>query len=219
MGARMIKGRRALDRAGVAEYTGAAEPTVERWHLDRTTSGFPPVCDTSDDGRHWFWEKDITAFWTHHQAAKQAQLTPVDRSGDPDELVTAPEAAKILGYKSHRNLPPALTDHPDDTEDLPSGRQRRRWRRASVWAYADNRAADKGGGRPAGAGVHPHQGRNYGNDPRLAAAVALLNEATTAGRSSRGLGVELARMLGIDERTARRLLAAAKGGAETPPPA
>jgi hypothetical protein len=207
----MIHGRRALDRAGIAEYTGAAEATVEKWHLDRdNNTGFPRVCHTGEDGRHWYWQTDVTAFWKRHQAAKQAALTPVNRSGDPDEYVTAPEAAKILGYKSHRNLPPALVDNPDDTEALPSGRQRRRWRRSTIWAYADSRTADKGGGRPAGSGTHPHKGRNYGNDPRLDTAVQLVKRATASGHSTRGLGTELAAKLGVDERTARRLIAAAK---------
>lgn len=211
MGTRTINSRPALDRPGVAEYTGKSENTVKYWYLNRKRTGFPETCDTDSDGRQWFWQTEITAFWKRHQAAKEAALTTVDRSGDPGELVTAPQAAKILGLAHRDNLPNTLLDHPDDVEDLVSGRKRRRWRRSSLWAYADRRIADPAAGRPTGTGTgRESRHLHYDNDQRLAAAIELVTDATAAGRGTRGLGAQLARSLGIDERTAQRLISAAK---------
>jgi hypothetical protein len=203
---RTISGRRALDRAGVAAQLGAAYSTVNHWHRHRARFGFPE--GFHHDGREWFWLQDIKAFHAAHLAAKRAELTKVDRSGHPDDLVGSGVAAKILGYGSYRNLPDTLLDRPDRTEELPDGRIRRWWYRRTVWAVADARTGRQSTGRtPGTTGARkPHP---YADDPRLQAATDLLTEASTAGRTRRGLGRELARRLAIGERTAQRLLTAA----------
>jgi hypothetical protein len=206
--ARRIFGTRtALDRAGVAAHTGASPSTVSHWRRHREHTGFPDAF-TDDTGGEWFWQDEIDAFHTAHRAAKLAVLTRVDRSGDPNELVGSGEAAKILRYGSYRNLPDELRDRPDDVEILSDGRLRRRWYRRTVWAIADARTGRQSTGRtPGTTGAHkPHP---YADDPRLTAAVELLIEADAAGRDRRGLGVELARRLGVPQRTAQRLLTAA----------
>jgi hypothetical protein len=45
------------------------------------------------------------AFYTRHLAARAAKLTTVDRSGHPRDLLTAPQAAKVLGYKATAACP------------------------------------------------------------------------------------------------------------------
>lgn len=197
----------ALDRDGVAAYTGAARSTVDHWYHHRARFGFPN--GFLREGIRWFRLKDITAFHSAHQAAKLAVLTTVDRSGDPDELVGSGEAAKIFGYGSYRNLPDELRDRPDDVEILASGRLRRRWYRRTVWDIADARTGRRSTGRtPGTTGARkPHP---YANDPRLQAAADLLTKARKTGRDRRGLGVELAGRLGIAPRTAQRLLTAAE---------
>ncbi|MGC9667434.1 hypothetical protein ACNTMW_12865 [Planosporangium sp. 12N6] len=209
---RKIDGRVALDRAGVAAHTGAARTTVNHWHRHRDRFGFPD--GFTHDGGEWFWLDDITAFHAAHLANKRAELTEVDRSGSPNELVTSGGAAAILGYRSYRNLPDTLLDHPDQAEELPSGRIRRHWYRRTVWAVADARTGRQSTGRtPGTTGLRkPHP---YADDPRLQAAAELLAEAQEAGRDRRGLGVELARRLGIPERTAQRLLAVAEADRQT----
>ena len=206
MARRTIGGRTALDRAGVVAHTGAAYSTVNHWHRHRARFGFP--AGFTHDGAEWFWLADIEAFHSAHQAAKRAELTKVDRRGHPDELVGSGTAAKILGYGSYRNLPHTLLDRPDRTEELPDGRIRRRWLRRTVWAVADARTGRQSTGRtPGTTGVRkPHP---YADDPRLQAAVELLIEADATGRDRRGLGIELARRLGVAQRTAQRLLATA----------
>ncbi|MER7273512.1 hypothetical protein ABT369_03550 [Dactylosporangium sp. NPDC000244] len=208
--ARRRFGRRvALDRDGVATYTGAARSTVNHWHRHRHTTGFPAAF-TDETGREWFWLDDVRTFHTAHRAAKLAVLTEIDRSGDPWELVGSGTAAKIMRYSSYRNLPDELLDCPDATEELPSGRVRRRWHRRTVWAIADARTGRQSTGRTPGTTTGPRKAHPYADDPRLATAIALLDAARAEGRDSRGLGVELATRLGVTERTAQRLLAVAR---------
>ncbi|MET7951604.1 hypothetical protein [Micromonospora sp. NPDC005324] len=209
---RMISGRSALDRAGVAAHIGAAYSTVNHWHRHRARFGFPE--GFQHDGREWFWLDDIEAFRAAHQVAKRAELTRVDRRGDSEDLIGSGTAARVLGYGSYRNLPHTLLDHPDRVEVLPDGRLRRLWFRRTVWAVADARTGRQSTGRtPGTTGARkPHP---YADDPRLPAAIALLAEADRAGRDRRGLGVALAQQLGITERTAQRLLAAAYAASGT----
>jgi hypothetical protein len=217
MARRRIGGRVALDRAGVVAYTGAAPSTVNHWHRHRARTGFPAAY-TEEAGGEWFWLTEITAFYAAHLAVKRAELTAVDRRGDPDELVTSGGAAKILGYRSYRNLPDALLDQPDRTRTLPDGRVRRYWQRRTVWAVADARTGRQSTGRPAGS-THGPRKHPYADDPRLQIALDLLASVGT-GQKRRGMGVRLAHQLGITERTAQRLLTAATAihsDAQTPP--
>ncbi len=207
MARRVMGGRIALDRAGVAAHTGAAYSTVNHWHRHRARFGFPE--GFRHDGRDWFWLDDIEAFQGAHQAAKRAELTKVDRRGDPEDLIGSGAAARVLGYGSYRNLPDTLLDHPDRVEELPDGRVRRLWRRRTVWAVADARTGRQSTGRTLGA-TGARQPHPYANDPRLHTAIELLTETGAAGRDRRGLGVKLARVLGVSQRTAQRLLAEAQ---------
>ncbi|MET7952296.1 hypothetical protein [Micromonospora sp. NPDC005324] len=203
---RVMDGRIAFDRAGVAAHTGASYSTVNHWHRHRARFDFPE--GFRRDGHDWFWLDDIEAFHAAHQATKRAELTKVDRRGDPEDLIGSGAAAKVLGYSSYRNLPDALLDHPDRVEELSDGRIRRRWYRRTVWAVADARTGRQSTGRtPGTTGAHkPHP---YADDERLHTAIELLTEARAAGRDRRGLGGTLARQLGVTPRTAQRLLAIA----------
>ncbi|WP_435209072.1 hypothetical protein [Micromonospora sp. bgisy143] len=208
----MIGGRQALDRAAVGAHTEAAYSTVNHWHRHRARFGFPE--SFRHDGRDWFWLDDIEAFHAAHQAAKRAELTKVDRRGNPEDLIGSGQAAKVLGYSSYRNLPDTLYDQPDRLDALPDGRMRRLWFRRTVWAVADARTGRQSTGRTPGTpgARKPHP---YADDPRLPSAIALLAEADRTGRKLRGLGVALARQLGITQRTAQRLIAAAYTTSDT----
>jgi hypothetical protein len=195
----------ALDRAGAAEHLGVAYTTVNHWCTHRNRFGFPTGFTL--DGKDWFWREDIEAFHRAHQAAKLAELTTVDRRGDPDELVGTGEAARILGYSSYNNLPDALHDCPDDIELLPSGRVRRRWYRRTIWVLADARTGRQSTGRTPGT-TGAYKAHPYADDPRLTAALELLAAFPDMPRS------ELVRLLAarfaISVRTAQRLLATAE---------
>jgi predicted DNA-binding transcriptional regulator AlpA len=209
MGARMRQRRRQLDRTGIAERTGVSPATVDYWHVQRVKTGFPAKADTDIDGRDWWRQTEIDAFYARHLAERAAKLTAVDRSGHPRDLLTAPQAAKVLGYRNHRSLPDELLHNPDQAEELPSGRLRRYWYRRTVWNYADGRPLRHSTGRPAGTGTGPLQPHPYADDPRLDAALALIDKAEKADAGTTGLGAHLARQLGTAERTGQRLVAAA----------
>ncbi len=218
MGSRTRHRHRQLDRAGIAERTGVSTATVDYWHLHRAKTGFPVKVDTGTDGRDWWWQTDIDTFHAEHLAARAAKFTRVDRTGDPRDLLTAPQAATVLGYKNHRSLPDELLHNPDRAEELPSGRLRRCWYRHTVWAYADGRPLRHSTGRPAGTGTGARQPHPYADDPRLDTALALIKEADAAGTGSTGLGAHLSRQLGVGERTGQRLIAAALDLRSAQPP-
>jgi hypothetical protein len=117
----------------------------------------------------------------------------------------------VLGYKTHRSLPDELLNNPDQADELPSGRLRRRWYRQTVWDYADGRPLRHSTGRPCGTGTGPRTPHPYAEDPRLDAAHALLAAARAAGTGTAGLGAQLARQLDISKRTGQRLISAALG--------
>src|SRR5262249_43152782 len=160
------RGRRQLDRAGIAERVAVSTATVDYWHLRRDETGFPAKADTDADGRDWWWQKDIDTFHAAHLATRAASFTEVDRTPNPRDLLTAPQAARVLGYKNHRSLPDELLDNPDQAEELPSGRLRRRWYRQTVWDYADGRPLRHSTGRPVGSGTGPRVPHWYADDPR-----------------------------------------------------
>ena len=209
MGSRTRTGHRQLDRPGIAEHLGVSTATVDYWHLHRDETGFPTKADTDADGRDWWGQKAIDAFYAAHLANRAARFTEVNRAGNPRDLLTAPEAARVLGYKNHRSLPDELLDDPDQSEELPSGRLRRRWYRQTVWDYADARPLRHSTGRPIGSGPGPRVPHSYAEDPRLDAAQVLIEQAHAAGTGTIGLGALLARQLGIGERTGQRLISAA----------
>lgn len=208
MGSRTRRGRRQLDRPGIAERVGVSAATMDYWHLHRDEYRFPLKADTDTDGRDWWWQKDIDAFHTAHLEARATTFTAIDRTGDARDLLTAPQAAHVLGYKNHRSLPDEPLNNPDQADELPSGRLRRRWYRQTIWDYADGRPLRHSTGRPAGTGPRvPHP---CTEDPRLDAAHALIAQAHAAGTGAAGLGAQLARQLGVGERTGQRLISAAR---------
>jgi hypothetical protein len=206
MPTRARNGRVQIDRTGITNLTGASTSTIAHWQRHRDQTGFPHKADTDTSGRDWFWQTDIRDFWNNHQQRRTSSYTDVDRRGHPDDILTAPEAARVLGYKDHRSLTPALRDNPDHVERLPSGLLRRYWYRRTIWIYADTRHRRTSTGHPTGP-TGPRKPHPYADDPRLPAAVALLAEA--AGRGTQGLGPVLAERLNIEVRTAQRLLATA----------
>jgi hypothetical protein len=210
MARRSRQRRTQLDRPGIAEHLGVSTATVDFWHQHRATTGFPVPADTDPTGRRWWWNTDIDSFHTAYQAARAAAFTQVHRDGDPEDLLTAPQVARVLGYADHRSLTPTLREHPDHAEPLPAGGLRRFWYRRTVWAYADSRAERHSTGRPAST-TNPHpRGHPYADDPRLDAARQLLHRAEESGQTVEGLGTQLARQLGVHERTAQRLINAAR---------
>jgi hypothetical protein len=216
MATRTRNGRVQIDRAGITALTGAAASTIAYWQRHRHQTSFPRKADTDAAGRDWFWRDEVDAFWRTHQQRRARSYTDVDRRGHPGDLLTAPEAAKVLGYKDHRSLTPTLRNDPDQVERLPSGLLRRYWHRRTIWNYADSRPLRTSTGHPTGA-VGARKPHPYANDPRLHTAMALLAQAEATARDVHRLGAVLAEHLHIGIRTAQRLLAAARGGYQPGP--
>jgi hypothetical protein len=207
--ARRIRNHRIqLDRAGISALTGASSATISHWQAHHPQ--FPAKAATDPGGRDWWWRTDIERFWRAHLAARTQAFTVVDRRGDPDDLLNAPQAAKVLGYRSHRNLPKVLLVQPDHIEPLPSGRLRRYWRRSTLWHFADGRPLRHSTGRPPGTLAHQRQPYPYADDPRLKVAIAMVIKAQNTGAATPGLGATLAARLGVSRRTGERLINAAR---------
>ena len=150
MAIREINGHLAIDRIGLAERWGVSLATLDM----RLAHGHPveAIAGASADQRKkwWWWLDQADAWMQSFEDRKRAALTRVDRTGDPDDLLTSAQAAQVLGYRSADSLQPGFLKLADEVEELPSGRKRRRWRRATVWAYADNRTGKGGTGAPRG---------------------------------------------------------------------
>ena len=147
---RSIGGRRAIDRAGLAQRWGISIATLDL----RIASDQPPatIDEAITDRRKkwWWWIDDADRWMQGFEDRKRAALTHVDRSGDPSDLLNPAEAARVLGYRNADSLQPEFLELADQAEELQGGRKRRRWYRSTVWAYADNRPGKGGTGAPAG---------------------------------------------------------------------
>jgi hypothetical protein len=107
-GSRTRRGHRQLDRP---RHRWA--PWHERRHgglLARALrrDRLPGEADGDADGRRWWWQTDIDAFYAAHLEVRAATFTEIDRTGHPRYVLTAPQAAKVLGYKNHHGLPDKL---------------------------------------------------------------------------------------------------------------
>jgi hypothetical protein len=146
---RLIGGRPHATLAALAEQAGEPLDSLKRWHLRRASTGHPDAVVL--DGRRYVDVEHWQAWHARHLAARRSGLTPVDRRGDPDELVGAGEVSRILGHAHPGTLRAYISQDqfitPDTVETLPSGRRRRRWTRRRVWEFADARSWSRTPGR------------------------------------------------------------------------
>ena len=185
---------------------GVPKSTVDGWYRDRARTGHPEKAGRI--GRTVYWYDDEWTAW--HAAYLQGKidaLTEVDRGGDPDDLVDAAEAARMMGYSSrdviHGNRRLGYFPDPDGYGTTARGRRAPLWKRSTVWAAADNRPGMGGGHRPGtpGAPAKPHP---YAGDGRLDQVLA---DMRSGGRpSAAGLAAEW----GVSRRTAERIIRAAR---------
>ncbi|MEV7618258.1 hypothetical protein [Streptomyces sp. NPDC089799] len=148
-----------VSRADLEERYGVARSTLERLWALREENGHPEPVKSLD--RVMYWDAFQWDTW-YADYKKRAQRREVylDRSGDPDDLLTLADVARVLGVTpvSIGHYPkrmPRGWPQPVEEEELPSGRLRRWYRRADIWSYAENRTA-----------AGPHRARNPGGKPR-----------------------------------------------------
>ncbi|GAA4554743.1 hypothetical protein GCM10023175_53350 [Pseudonocardia xishanensis] len=147
----IIDGEPYVNRAEVRRLTGMSEQAQANLYAQRASNGHP---EGTRVGRSLLFREYAVIEWHEQWAArKQLGLSTVDRSGDPDELLDIPAATKLLGYANDSTIRGYLARNDgyfpaaDDTESLPSGRLRRRWRRSTLWEFADLRTRPGRGGR------------------------------------------------------------------------
>jgi hypothetical protein len=204
----VIDGRAVISRADMAAR-GVARATSGYWYRHRDANEYPEKAGRIGRTDYWF-EDEWTAWLESHRDARRARLTGADFSGDPDELVDAAGAAKIMGWsgrdvvhhsRRHSNFP-----EPDAHGPVSSMRIVPLWKRSTVWAAARARKGGAGGHKPGtpGAGAKPHP---YAGDERLDTVVALLRQGAKPSAAV------LAGEWGVSRRTAERIIRAAHGAA------
>jgi hypothetical protein len=197
-------GRKVVDRTAMVGY-GIGRSTLDAAYANRAETGFPEKATRQGRTDYWFSDEWETWF-ARYRKEKAARLTEVDRSGEPDDLVYAAEAAQIIGWKDAAAVRKAVRDG-----YLPAARledydgRRPRWRRAALWAAADART---GHGSPR-SGTRksrkpkPSTTAAYAGDDRVNA----LRERIAAGDHPQA--VDIATEHGVSTRTAERWLRAA----------
>jgi len=185
---------------------GVPVSTVNGWYADRSRTGHPAKAGRIGRTDYWY-EDEWTAWLEGYRRRKTESLTRVDRAGDPDDLVDAAEAARMLGYSSryviHANRRLGYFPGPDGHGPARRGRPSPLWKRSTVWAAADSRPGMGGGHRPGtpGAPAKPHP---YAGDERLARVMADL------GSGLRPSAAALAAEWNVSRRTADRIIRAAR---------
>ena len=130
---------------------GVPHTTVNGWYRDRAGTGHPEKAGRIGRTDYWY-EDEWTAWHEAYQRAKIESLTQVDRDGDPDDLVDAAEAARMLRYSGrdviHANRRLGYFPEPDAYGTTARGRRAPLWKRSTVWAAADRRPGMGGGHMP-----------------------------------------------------------------------
>jgi hypothetical protein len=194
-----------ISRANMAAQ-GVPSGTVSGWYRDRARTGHPEKAGRIGRTDYWY-EDEWTAWHQAHQMGKTESLTQVDRGGDPDDLVDAAQAARMLRYANrnviHANRRLGYFPEPDDYGTGGRGPRAPLWKRSTVWAVADARPGMGGGHRPGtpGAPAKPHP---YAGDERLA---RVLTDLRSGARPS---AADLAAEWGVSRRTAERIIRAAR---------
>lgn len=185
---------------------GVPRATADNWYRERATTGYPEKAGRLGRTDYWY-EDEWTAWHAAHQRGKLESLTQVDRTGDPDDLVDAAEAARMLQYASryviHANRRLGYFPEPDAYRKAARGRRAPLWKRSTVWAAANRREGMGGGGKPGTPGAHPKP-HPYAGDERLERVVAELRAGTVPSSA------ELAAEWNVSQRTAERIIRAAR---------
>jgi hypothetical protein len=194
-----------ISRADMAAR-GVAPSTSGYWYRHRDVSGYPEKAGRI--GRTDYWYEDEWGAWREaHQEARRAALTEADFGGDPDELVDAGEAARIMGWSGrdvvHHSRRAGYFPEPDAHGTASNGLDAPLWKRSTVWAAARARKGSGGGHKAAtrGAPAKPHP---YAGDPRLDAVLVML------GQSLEPDAAVLAAEWRVSRRTAERIIRAAR---------
>lgn len=209
-----INGRPVINRAQMTAR-GIGRSTLDAQYADRAHTGHPQKAGRIGRTDYWY-DEEWTAWFQRYRQQRRATLTDVERSGNPADLVDAKEAARMLHYSCGNvittNLRTGDFVAPDSWQDLPNGMRSPRWKRATIWAFADARpghGAPRTGTRRSRAAQPPRAA--YATDERVRA----LRQRLSAGELLRAPAVAAA--FDVSMRTAQRLLRAAQAADRTEP--
>jgi hypothetical protein len=139
-----------VTRAEVARLSGVAKSTLATLYSHRGQNGHPPAVHTHPEYGTLYFDEEATLRWHRRRQGlvSKVRVAGINHSGDPDELVTSSEAARILGYgpatiRGYLARYPGYFPWPDEIQSLPGGRERKLWRRATVWAFASGDSATR----------------------------------------------------------------------------
>jgi hypothetical protein len=179
---------------------------VSRWYRNRAETGHPEKAGRIGQTDYWY-EDEWTAWHRAYVQGKLDSLTQVDRDGDPDDLVNAAEAARMLRYANryviHANRRLGYFPEPDAYGPARRGRDSPLWKRSTVWAAADSRPG-RGGGPQRGNSDGLAKAHSYAGDERLDRVLADLRAGVQP--SAAGLAGEW----DVSRRTAERIIRAAR---------
>ena len=206
----VLNGRAVISRADMIAR-GIGRSTLEGWYRNRAVTGHPDKAGRI--GRADYWYADEWLAWREAYArAKISALTECDKSGTGGDLVTAAEAARIMGYRGrnviHSNRRLGYFPEPDQYGPPVNGRPVPLWRRSTVWAVADGRTG-KAGGHKMGTPGAPAKSHPYAGDQRLHDVQALLRDGHEPAAA------ELAARWNVTRRTAERIIRAARATASS----
>lgn len=188
------------------ETRGINRTTAERWYRDRARNGHPEPAGKIGRADAWY-EDEWNAWHERHSRAKLNALKDVDRSGDPDELIDAGEAARILGYANrqvvHASRHLGYIPAPDGHGKASNGREAPLWKRSTIWAAADGRVGIGGSREPRTPHGRPKP-HPYAGDARLEQVIAELRTGNDPSAT------DLAAAWNTSKRTAERIIRAAR---------
>jgi len=170
-----------LSRDELAERSGVPAGTLATLWQERKSNGHPPALRKA--GRLLRWHGPTWLAWYEEQV-RSDQPRPPDRSGDPDDLITLAEAARVMGMNPtsitmYPQRPPKGWPPPRYCEDHAGGTPRRRYLRRDIWEYDRIRRRGYNGGRPEGA-LADGRAHKFEGDPRLDIARAALRDHPAA---------------------------------------
>ncbi|MFC5744238.1 hypothetical protein [Actinomadura rugatobispora] len=129
-----------LTRDELAARHGLSRHVLKKLWAERETNGHPRAAYQA--GKALYWDEAEWAAWHASYQAAQSDRAERDRQGggDPDELITLADAARLLGLAQtsvtvYPKRPPAGWPEPARTEPLGGGRVRRLYRRGDILAY------------------------------------------------------------------------------------
>jgi hypothetical protein len=185
---------------------GVPLTTVNGWYRDRARTGHPEKAGRIGQTDYWY-EDEWIAWHEAHLRGKVESLTQVDLVGDPDDLVDATEAARILRYANryviHANRRLGYFPGPDAYGTTARGRRAPLWKRSTVWAVADHRRG-VGGGHKQGTPGAPAKPHPYAGDDRLERVLAELRSG------AQPTAAQLADEWQVSRRTAERIIRTAR---------